>query len=90
MFDALLTDFSKTLNSHDHKLLTAKLSLIHGYYKFLADLLFIISNIDIASYAHDDKSYIATDNIDPIKLLEEASTALFQWFDNNRNGLTMV
>ena len=53
MFDALLTDFSKTLNNLDHKLLTAKLSLIHGYYKFLADLLFIISNIDIAGYAHD-------------------------------------
>ena len=51
---------------------------------FLADLFFIISNIDIASYADDNTPYIATDNIDDlIKSLEEAFTALFQWSDNN-------
>ena len=47
------------------------------YNIFLADLIFIISNIDIASYADDNTQYIATDNIDDlIKSLEEASTAL--------------
>ena len=51
---------------------------------FLAGLNFLISNIDIASYADDDTPYIAADDIDDlIKSLEEASTALFQWFDNN-------
>ena len=50
----------------------------------MADLCFIISNIDIASYADDNTPYIAADNIDDlIKLLGEALTALFQWFDNN-------
>ena len=51
---------------------------------FLAGLFFIISNINIASYADDNTSYIAIDNIDDlIKSLEEASTALFQWFGNS-------
>ena len=45
---------------------------------FLADLLFIINDIDIANDAD------VTDNTDDIsKSLEEASTALFQWFENN-------
>ena len=43
---------------------------------FLADLFFIISNIDIASYGMIIADIIADD-------IEEASTALFQWFDNN-------
>ena len=39
----------------------------------MADLCFIISNIDIASYADDNTPYIAADNIDDlIKPLEEA------------------
>ena len=43
-----------------------------------------ISNINIASYTDDNMLYIAANNIDDlIKSLEEASTALFQWFDNN-------
>ena len=51
---------------------------------FLAGLNFLISNIDIASYADDDTPYVAADDIDDlIKSLEEASTAFFQWFDNN-------
>ena len=51
---------------------------------FLAGLFFIISNINIASYADDSTSYIAADNIDDlIKSLEEAPTALFQWFDSS-------
>ena len=31
---------------------------------FLADLFFIISNIDIANYTDDNTPYIAADNID--------------------------
>ena len=47
----------------------------------LADLLFIISNVDIASYADDNAEYIVADIIDDlIKSLEEASTALFQFW----------
>ena len=50
----------------------------------MADLFFVISNIDIASYADDNTPYTAADNIDDlIKSLGEALTALFQWFDNN-------
>ena len=46
---------------------------------FLAGLFFIISNINIASYADGNTSYIAADNIDDlVKSLEEVSTALFQ------------
>ena len=51
---------------------------------FLTDLFFIKSHIDIATYADDNTPYIAADIIDDlIKSLEEASTTLFQWFDNN-------
>ena len=50
----------------------------------LNDLFFVIGNIDITSYADNNTPYIAVDNIDDlIKSLEEASAALFQWFDNN-------
>ena len=43
-----------------------------------------MNNIDIASYADYNTLYIVADNIDNlIKSLEEAATALFQWFDNN-------
>ena len=50
---------------------------------FLVDLFFIISNIEIASYADDNAPYIVTDNIDDlIKSLEGASAALFQWFES--------
>ena len=44
----------------------------------LVDLFFIINNMDIASCADDNTSYIAADNIDDlINSLEEASTILF-------------
>ena len=61
------------------------------YNIFLADLFLIIGNIDIASYVDDNTPYIAADNTDAlIKSLEEASTALFQLFDNNllKNNLS--
>ena len=51
---------------------------------FLADLFFVISNVNIASYADDNTPYISADNIDDIiKSLEKTSTALFQWFGTN-------
>ena len=36
------------------------------YNIFLADLFFIMSNIDIASYADDNTSNIVADNIDDL------------------------
>ena len=51
---------------------------------FLADLFFIINDINIANYADVNVPYIIADNIvNLIKSFEEASTALFQWFDDN-------
>ena len=45
---------------------------------------FIIRDTDIASYTYDNTTYIVPDNIDdPIESLEEASTVLFQQFNNN-------
>lgn len=45
----------------------------------LADLFFIVSDIDVASLVDDNATSIA-DNIDDlIKSLEEPSTALFHW-----------
>ena len=52
---------------------------------FLADLFFIVKDIDIASYADDNTPFIVEDNIENvIASLEEATNALFDWFDNNR------
>ena len=52
---------------------------------FLADLFFIVKDIDIASYADDNTHFIVEDNIENvIASLEEATNALFDWFDNNR------
>ena len=44
----------------------------------------MINDRDNANYANYDTPYIIADNIDYlIKSLEETSTALFQWFDDN-------
>ena len=52
---------------------------------FLADLFFIVKDTDIASYADDNTPFIVEDNIENvIASLEEATNALFDWFDNNR------
>ena len=52
---------------------------------FLADLFFIVKDIDIAIYADDNTSFIVEDNIENvIASLEEATNALFDWFANNR------
>ena len=55
-------------------------------------LFFIISNINIASYADDNTSYIAVKKNDLTESLEEASTVLFQWFDKGflKNNLVKV
>ena len=51
----------------------------------LADLFFIVQDIDIASHADDTTPFIVEDNIENlIASLEEASNTLFVWFKNNR------
>ena len=51
---------------------------------FLADLFFILSDVDIESYADDNTPYVIGDDISGlISSLEKASKALFEWFENN-------
>ena len=51
---------------------------------FLADLLFILNDVDFASYADDNTPYVIADDINGvIKSLEKASKALFESFENN-------
>ena len=51
---------------------------------FLGVLFVIINNTDIANYGDDNTPHIIDDNIDDlIKSFKEASSVLFQWFDNN-------
>ena len=50
---------------------------------FLADLFFILKNIDIANYSDDNTPYTSSNDVNGlIKDLEEASQELFKWFDN--------
>ena len=52
---------------------------------FLADLFFIIKDIDITSYADDTTPFIVENNIENvIASLEQVSEDLFNWFKNNR------
>ena len=45
---------------------------------FLADLFFVVKDIDIASYADDSTPFIVENNIDSvIESLEQVSDALF-------------
>ena len=51
---------------------------------FLADLLFILNNVDIASYADNNTPYVIADAINSvITSLKKASKVSFQWFENN-------
>ena len=51
---------------------------------FLADLFFILNDVDIASFADDNTPYVIADDINGvIKPLEQTSKALFEWFENN-------
>ena len=49
----------------------------------LADLFFVVKDIDIISYADDSTPFIVEINID-IASLEQVSDTLFDWFKNNR------
>ena len=51
---------------------------------FLADLFFILSDVDITSYADDNTPHLMADDINGvIASLEQTSKALFEWFENN-------
>ena len=51
---------------------------------FLADLFFILNDVDIASYADDNTPYVIADDINGvITSLKQTSKALFEWFENN-------
>ena len=51
---------------------------------FLADLLFILNNVDTASYADNNTPYVIADVINSvITSLKKASKVSFQWFENN-------
>ena len=50
----------------------------------MADLFFILNDVDIANYADANTPYVIADDISSlITSLEKASKALFQWFENN-------
>ena len=50
----------------------------------MADLFYILSDIDIASYADDNTPYTSSNDVNGlIKSLEEASEKLLKWFDGN-------
>ena len=51
---------------------------------FLADLFFILNDVDNASYADDNTPYVIAGDINSvIASLENASKVLFEWFENN-------
>ena len=50
----------------------------------MADLFFVINEIDIASHSVDSTPYMNADNVDDlIATLRQASNASFEWFQNN-------
>ena len=52
---------------------------------FLCDLLLVMENIDIASYADDNTPYTAGNSTEEvIQKLENAAKTLFQWFSDNQ------
>ena len=52
---------------------------------FLCDLLLIMENIDISSYADDNVPYNTGNSIEEvIQKLENPAKTLFQWFRDNR------
>ena len=51
---------------------------------FLCDLLLIINNIELASYADDDTTYAIGNNIEKLIVKRQnASKTLFQLYSNN-------
>ena len=52
---------------------------------FLADLFFVLKDIDISSYGDDNTPFVVENNIDNvIASLEQVSDASLNWFKNNR------
>ena len=52
---------------------------------FLADLFFVIKDIDVGSYADESTLFIVENDIDSVfTSLEQVSDALLNWFINNR------
>ena len=52
---------------------------------FLHDMFFIMENIDIASYADDTTPYASACSVEElIRILEEISANLFNWFSTNQ------
>ena len=50
----------------------------------MADLIFTLNDVDIASYADDYTPYVIADDINGvITSLEQASKPLFEWCENN-------
>ena len=50
----------------------------------MADLFFILNDVDIANYADDNTPYVIADDIcGVITSLEKTLKALFEWFENN-------
>ena len=51
----------------------------------VCDLFSMLSNIDFASYADGNTSYVVKDDIkEDMKSLESATVELVQWFSNNQ------
>ena len=50
---------------------------------FLADLFFILSEIDIANYADDNTPYTSSNEVNGLIKSLEASKKLFKWFNEN-------
>ena len=50
----------------------------------MADLVFILKNVDTVSYANGNTPYVIADDVNGvITSLEKASKILFEWFENN-------
>ena len=51
----------------------------------LCDLFFIMKDVDIASFADDNTTYLsANDNTSLVKTLEDSACSIFKWFKNNQ------
>ena len=52
---------------------------------FLCDLFFIMNDVEFASYADDNTSFLVGDDLsDVILKLQNASKTLFKWFSDNQ------
>ena len=52
---------------------------------FFCDLIFIINDVEFASYSDDNTPFFVGDNLsDVILKLQNASKTLFKWFNDNQ------